>query len=724
MKRLWRHPLRLLNYALSAAALGYVLWQLHLPTLGRQLGGMVWWLVVVAIVLDVLSIALQAVRWRFLLRPAHPPFGTVLQATYIGTLFNETLPLRTGDVARGLIVARRTGRGLANVLSTEVVERVSDGLALAALVWVATRHLHMPHVLRLAEILLDVVVITVVLVGVLLALRGESFHDWITRWQPRGRIRHRVQQVGVDLLVGLRVLRDARAVVVAGIVAVGINVLQVFIMWMMLRAYHIDLSILHAATVLAIISIGIFIPNTPGNVGPWQFFCVLALSLFGVDQSTAAGFSLVAFVLLTLPLVGGGAIALVTSPFTARELRRFPTASEPFGGALELVAEEAGVVFEPHGLDTGERAVVDALFRVHGYNCTSYLASEADLSTFLAPADAGFLSFMLVADVAIVLGEPVSSPGAMADVAHSFEAVMAVQGVDQLLYYGVTSRAAPVLKSAGYQLMPLGPEAIFPLAEFSLGGGPMKSVRHKVNVLVKAGAVVAEVLMRDGRASYGQVSRPELPLPDANEAVRQMVETSAQWEAARDVSSVGFTVSSPRLDRPGARRYFALFLRERLEGFFVYEPIPARNGWYMDCERRRPGAPQGVTEVLTAETHRMLAGEGAAMVSWGTTALARPEDGSKADPFRDEHRLLDQAFSVAYQTLGGIFPYKGLHENKAKYHPVWEETYLAFRPRFGPRMAYAIVKAHHPEGVSDLLLSRLRAGRQEPTSAPPPSVVS
>jgi lysylphosphatidylglycerol synthetase-like protein (DUF2156 family) len=272
------------------------------------------------------------------------------------------------------------------------------------------------------------------------------------------------------------------------------------------------------------------------------------------------------------------------------------------------------------------------------------------------------------------------------------------------------------------------------LDRWSLDGGAMKSVRHKVNLLAKRGAVVAEFLPHGATPSYGARSSGDRRLPAPEDALLQMLETSALWEAGRDVSSLGFTVSKPSLDRPGKRRYFVLFIDNRAEGFFTYEPIPARNGWYLDCERRRPDAPQGVTETLVAESHRMLRDEGASLVSWGTTALARPgggvgaESGAPAEPgvggergrhviaspdaYREENRLLDEAFTLAYRALGFLYPYQGLYENKAKYHPEWEETYLAFRPRFGPRMAYAIVKAHHPEGVPDLLLSRLRAGRQ------------
>ena len=44
---------------------------------------------------------------------------------------------------------------------------------------------------------------------------------------------------------------------------------------------------------LVMIRFGTVIPNAPGNVGLYQAVTVLAMGLFGVDKSTAAGFSFV-----------------------------------------------------------------------------------------------------------------------------------------------------------------------------------------------------------------------------------------------------------------------------------------------------------------------------------------------------------------------------------------------------------------------------------------------
>lgn len=70
-----------------------------------------------------------------------------------------------------------------------------------------------------------------------------------------------------------------------------------------------------------IVHLGTMLPNAPSNVGTYQFFTVLGLSLFGVDKTTAAGFSLVVFVLLTAPLLLAGFFALHQTGLTQRKIR-------------------------------------------------------------------------------------------------------------------------------------------------------------------------------------------------------------------------------------------------------------------------------------------------------------------------------------------------------------------------------------------------------------------
>ncbi len=73
--------------------------------------------------------------------------------------------------------------------------------------------------------------------------------------------------------------------------------------------------------VLLIVHLGTSIPNAPGNVGTYQFFCVVALSFFGIDKARAAGFSIAAFVILTAPFWAIGSLALARSGLSLRGAR-------------------------------------------------------------------------------------------------------------------------------------------------------------------------------------------------------------------------------------------------------------------------------------------------------------------------------------------------------------------------------------------------------------------
>ena len=98
--------------------------------------------------------------------------------------------------------------------------------------------------------------------------------------------------------------------------------LQVLTFWFIMVACGLPLHFWTGVVVALIIIIGTVVPNAPSNVGSFQFFCVVGLTLFGVDKTAAAGFSLVSFALLTIPLWIFGLIALGFSGMTLSGIRR------------------------------------------------------------------------------------------------------------------------------------------------------------------------------------------------------------------------------------------------------------------------------------------------------------------------------------------------------------------------------------------------------------------
>jgi len=111
--------------------------------------------------------------------------------------------------------------------------------------------------------------------------------------------------------IGLAVIGRAPILTVIAACSLLSLFLNVLATWALMETCGIALSIAIAAGVFVIIRVGTSIPTTPGSVGPYQLFSVLALRLFGVQKMAAVTFSLAVFAAVTFPLLIGGAIAFV-----------------------------------------------------------------------------------------------------------------------------------------------------------------------------------------------------------------------------------------------------------------------------------------------------------------------------------------------------------------------------------------------------------------------------
>ena len=77
---------------------------------------------------------------------------------------------------------------------------------------------------------------------------------------------------------------------------------QILSYWLVMLAYGLKLSFWHGAAIFLIVHIGTIIPGAPSNMGTYQFFTVVGLTLFGIDKTLATSFSIVVFLILTIPL--------------------------------------------------------------------------------------------------------------------------------------------------------------------------------------------------------------------------------------------------------------------------------------------------------------------------------------------------------------------------------------------------------------------------------------
>lgn len=318
------------SWGLAALALGYVVSRLRWSEL--RLSGITWWLVILALLLQIGPRLLEAGRWQYLLRPLRLHFWLLLQAVYIGDLVSGVLPLAGGDVVRAAIIAARARVHVVRVLFTELVERVCDAVAIICVVWFTLRGLVPTRAWRLALTGLEIAVVLAVLFSAVLVAENARIGRRLEGWRVSAKASGLFKSVAAE---GVRAaaLLTGRALAVCLAAALAATVVNIGSLWCLLHAYHLSLTFSDAAAILVLIVIGTFLPGTPGNLGSWQFFCVVGLRLFGVSAARAAGFSLVGFVFWTLPPVLVGFFALFSSPFSWSELRRYSgTGAGPVAG--------------------------------------------------------------------------------------------------------------------------------------------------------------------------------------------------------------------------------------------------------------------------------------------------------------------------------------------------------------------------------------------------------
>jgi glycosyltransferase 2 family protein len=325
----WIQPVA--AYAIALTGLIWVFHDIHARNLFRNMNSIRWGWVALAILFDVLNYWAQGWRWKLLLSPVGPTTVMRLtQAIYAGLFTNEVLPMRFGELVRAFLVSRWMRAPMATVIPSMMVERWLDGVWMALAIGFTAILVPLPKDLLEAGDVLGVIVLAATALFVFVVLRKQETAPGPgqARTNLPGILR-RAYSVVTDLGAGVRAIGLSRPFYQAALVSLFMLALQALSFWLVMWAYGLRLSWWVGAVVFLIVHLGTALPNTPANVGTYQFFTVVGLTLFGVDKTLATGFSVVVFVLLTIPLWILGFFALSQSGMSLNEIRREIARSRP-----------------------------------------------------------------------------------------------------------------------------------------------------------------------------------------------------------------------------------------------------------------------------------------------------------------------------------------------------------------------------------------------------------
>ena len=315
---------RQLGYLFAAACLVWVFYDLHPQHLLAAIKIEHWMWLAPAVFFDVLTYLLQGLRWSLLLAPIGRLRSLLAtQAIYAGLFTNEVMPLRFGELMRTLLVSRWLDSGMGKVIPSLLVERLLDALWLAVGIGLAAILIPLPrNLLEAGDALGGFVLATAALFLWIVLRREKQLERGEQKQGARTRVLAYISAVLGALAAGLREIGISRNLYLAALLSAAMLGCQALAVWFMMLAYGLPLPVLAGAVVLLIVRLGTAIPNAPANVGSFQFFTAVALGLFGVEKTVAVGFSIVDFVVLTVPLWLLGLLALTKSGLTVASLRK------------------------------------------------------------------------------------------------------------------------------------------------------------------------------------------------------------------------------------------------------------------------------------------------------------------------------------------------------------------------------------------------------------------
>jgi glycosyltransferase 2 family protein len=281
-----------------------------------------WRYVVLAILLDVLTYVLQGLRWRLLLAPVgQVSILKAAQGIYAGLFINELVPLRPGELVRAFLAGGWLSTSFNSILPSIAVERLLDGVWVTIGVGVAAMFVPLPRSLVGAGEALAIIILLATVAFLWIVFRYQTTRR-PEEPEPRSLLVSKIFSFISHFSEGVREIGFSSRLYSAIALSCGMLASQILALWFLMHACRIALPLFAAGAAFLIVRVGTMIPNAPANLGSFQFFTFLALRSFGVEKTVAAGFSIVYFAALTLPLWILGLLSLTGSGVS---LSKIPT---------------------------------------------------------------------------------------------------------------------------------------------------------------------------------------------------------------------------------------------------------------------------------------------------------------------------------------------------------------------------------------------------------------
>jgi uncharacterized protein (TIRG00374 family) len=295
--------------------------------------------ILASLVVLALAYVVRSLRWQLLLRPVgRIPLCTAYHSIIISFMINCVFPGRMGEIARPLILKRKTGLAFTSSLATLAAERLLDLAVLLALFFMALLNICVAaappvifgqHILS-ADLLMHLTRTSatglVLLVAGLIVIANKGMRRWLViflecltdaagRMFPRAHgsvqaVNQYCQTLLEHFAHGLQFLKSPGNLLTATLLSMLAWLLIALSFFLVAcGSPGIELGFADTIFMMVIICFFIALPSVPGYWGLWEAAGVFALHFFGIAKEQATGFSLLNHAIQILPLIPAGWIS-------------------------------------------------------------------------------------------------------------------------------------------------------------------------------------------------------------------------------------------------------------------------------------------------------------------------------------------------------------------------------------------------------------------------------
>ncbi|MFH1006226.1 MAG: lysylphosphatidylglycerol synthase transmembrane domain-containing protein [Candidatus Latescibacterota bacterium] len=268
----------------------------------------------IALLLLFASHWMRARRHRYLLEPIKPiSTGSLFSALMIGYMTNTLLPAHLGELVRAALIGQRESVPKASVFATIAVERIVDVFSLLVLMGIACVVYPFPREIRNSGYVTFAFAAGLVIVILLLKRRPKQVASFVSAVSSPFPLKISTKLVALlsSFRDGLVPLSKPSHYATVSLLSVLLWACYAGIFFVCFHAfgfvedYHLPWSA--SLVVLVITTISVVVPSSPGYVGTYHWLCMVALGLFGVPESPALSYAIVAHAISILPvsLLGG-----------------------------------------------------------------------------------------------------------------------------------------------------------------------------------------------------------------------------------------------------------------------------------------------------------------------------------------------------------------------------------------------------------------------------------